>query len=241
LPLSTYFKTGLTFDEIVARYLNLSQFVLFDYKTDPFSAWIIQDTANLSAFGLEVEADGIFLYERGWSGPPRLWVPETFIVYGNQVEGNVPGEKVVSGPNGPALYIPPHVFVPQVLMLFGPSLYTVPAGRYLVTFSLALQSQSQGAQLRLESGGAPQLVNVSKINVSPQGYDYAFQVGIGSFQFLNLSFVSSTSSGSSLLFLNQTMDVDWPNPWDWLNQIYTVTDTAAVTLYSIEIQQIAPP
>ncbi|MGP8075786.1 MAG: DUF2079 domain-containing protein [Thermoplasmata archaeon] len=68
---------NLAYTRVTHWYLNMSQFVLLDFKLDQTAAIsVLYFGSNLTGYGVRASDVGAVLYERGWTGAPQLWVPE---------------------------------------------------------------------------------------------------------------------------------------------------------------------
>lgn len=75
VPVYDFFSKGETFKQGLQLLVNESDFVVLDFVLDPADSAITLQFADLGGFGVRAAADGAYLYARGWTGPPDLWVP----------------------------------------------------------------------------------------------------------------------------------------------------------------------
>jgi uncharacterized membrane protein len=75
-PYQTYFPRGTTFNSTVSMFMQKSDFILLDVKTD-FRAptWVLSLLASSREFGLYAAADGIVLYKQGYYASPAFFSP----------------------------------------------------------------------------------------------------------------------------------------------------------------------
>jgi uncharacterized membrane protein len=134
----TRFATDLTYAGLVDQMVNSSNYVLVDYEQDYTDAIMMQSYANLSGWGVAAAAEGVYLYERGYSGPPELWVPWQESMAGGELD---PGNAVVDERNltslGPSLYHPPGLSGGNLLWT-GPGLQGIGPGVYAVSFDISI-------------------------------------------------------------------------------------------------------
>jgi hypothetical protein len=78
IPTDPTAYAGLTLAEQIDGQINESQYLLMDYLAGYLpqrSAIFLSQYTNFSRFGLRAADNGVYLYERGWSGKLSLWDP----------------------------------------------------------------------------------------------------------------------------------------------------------------------
>lgn len=80
---------ALAFHRVTEWYLNMSQYVVLDFQLDPMTTLaVLYFGNNLTGYGVLAADDGAVLYERGWSAPPVLWIPEQVTLTARQSATN---------------------------------------------------------------------------------------------------------------------------------------------------------
>ncbi len=236
LPVSSYFAGNRTFFGVLDQYVNESDYLLYDTLTDPYSASIFQKYVNLTGFGVLGEEDGAVLYERGWSGPPALWVPESLNLTGGSL---AVAPAYAAGPSG---------MYPDVLRYLGGSaagtelwsgpFFQLVPGTYEVTVAYRVDGTYSGSALEVGVESRPVNISVVPVDVTPSGHDYSITV-VTSPQSVPVATANvSVSSGMGPQMLNLT--VVWPAP-GFLDLTGTVgTPLVSVTLYAASVLQVSP-
>ncbi|MGC2034854.1 MAG: DUF2079 domain-containing protein [Thermoplasmata archaeon] len=234
VPVSTYFAGNLTFEGVLGRYVNESQYVLIDYHVDYEDAIIVHQFADLSGFGLRAAVDGAYLYERGWSVAPSWFVPYVLTVSPNSLAptGNCS--------LGTALLCPPPRS-PNGTAWSGPGTDALPPGGYHVTVRLSVSSTEPGPQVNVTAVQDPIALLIQVINPSATGRDYDFQLvaineagyGLGYGQLVTNGSVSNEITNVSFGFM-------WQGPGflQLTGTIYSAGST--VWLYGMTVSQQTP-
>lgn len=198
IPHTTYFMPGNSFNQTLRAYLDSWEFVFVDMRTSPIEALVVLDALGSSVgFGVLAAADGAVLLQRGYSGPPRLFVP--FQAAYDAPSLALPNETLVADPgalSGIALMHPAGTsgaFWRSSELLLWPGEYTAtvririsPGSPGPVhTLTLALQPgfisvvpravSERGSSVILAIGALPCEVNLTTANVT--GADFAGDTG----------------------------------------------------------------
>ncbi len=234
LPTSSYFVGDSTFGQAVGHYVNESRFLLMDYRLDPYSSAILAASVNFTGFGLYAEANGAYLYQRGWTAPPVLYVPwssvevsPSSLLLGNAVlDSNVPGMPLHHAPgtaNGTEIWS-------------GVGLYPVPPGTYHVTLDLRVVGEAGEPSLLLDLLRTPISVGLDLVNPSPTGHDYGFVLSADASksQVASLSPVAPAGGGG---WENVTLTGSWPFMGTLDCQGWALAPNADIWLYGITVQQ----
>lgn len=241
-PVSSLFLHPLTFESVVGQYVNESQYVLVDYLVDYEGAVILTGAANLTGFGLEAAAQGAYLYDRGWTGPPRLWVPYTFATAGGNLTPEIASvDRSVTTPWGPTLYHPPTDQPGTVWQ--GPALNAIAPGSYQVTADVQLNVSSPGAEAAFSIYDAPIAVQVNVYRAGTIGNDYSFHVhffpisGVSNV-ILNQTYVWNGTGPREVTF-NWTEVVTWTGPGFLLTRGFALAPGVGIRLYTLTVTQVA--
>ena len=241
LPTSSHFRPGFTFLEALDGYLNSSEYVLLDFPVDYFDSAVLIRYANLSGFGILAEDAGAVLYERGWVGPPQLWVP---------VSTTYPGEDLIvapisatelrdsaggarTGSTGP----PP---LGGTLLWTGPYDYDLPPGNYSATFWYSFHTNSSGIQMLIEVNDNPVQVAMFPYDQTSSGQNYGFEFSNGNRNAVNSTEVDSPANQSYSVTTNTTLDFSWPYLGIWSVAGWEYNATLSWRLYSVTLHQLSP-
>ena len=176
IPSSTYFMPGDSFNRSLRAYLNESQFVFLDLKTSLTESLVVLVALRTeSGFGVVAAADGAILVERGYVGPPRLFVPfnETYragdlaLLKGTRV-----ADPAASG--GFALASVP---LQQGAFWTGPAVFLWP-GTYTIGFRVRADPVSAGTIATLAFQIRPGFVSVLPRGVSSSGSAVSLSSGL---------------------------------------------------------------
>jgi len=165
LPLGQVgFAPGRTFGGFVQQLVNQSQFILIDFQVDPIPAQTLLQFADfpggISSFGLRAAVAGTYLLERGWTGPPQLWVPFTTTAQAADFAPNGAARLQASNLSqfSGTIYWPAGGQVGSSMWTGPTSLPTgfgLPPGNYTATFHVFAKSGSAGLAAKLRVIGAP--------------------------------------------------------------------------------------
>lgn len=240
-PVSSLFLRGLTFDGVVASYVNRSDYVLVDFPVDFQGAVILLRSANLTGFGLEAAAQGAYLYARGWTGPPKIWVPYTFQVAGGDLTPDLAEvDTSVSTPLGPTLYHPPTSEPGPVWQ--GPYLDVLPPGTYAVTASVELTANSAGSAAAFAVLNATIGVDEQVTPVGSVGTSYSFHLAVlpGRPYVISNQTFDWNGSGSNSPFAVWSSTFTWPGPGFLETEGFALADGVGLRLYSVTVTQLSP-
>ena len=239
-PISTSYRPNLTYVEALNGYVNDSQFVLLDFSVSYFDSAFIVNYADLSGFGIRVEEDQIVLYERGWTGPPQIWVPVREEWCGGQlgttdqsfiVPSTVPGcSGALRSVMNPPL---------NSLLWYGPYDYGLPPGEYAVTYWLSVMAQSTGGQIRIYTLSYPLRFAVTPSGPISEQHTYSFIMSSnGNNQtILNETVLQNPGPSPRELAQNVTLTMNWSFNTIW-GVAGWVTNTGTKTdLYEVTLQQ----
>lgn len=240
----TRFATNLTYGSLLNQYANASDYILLDYDSDVLEAALLQNYVPLTGWGVLAAADGIYLYERGYAGPPQLFVPEQRTIAGGELTlGNAVVDTANASSAGPALLHPPGTSGGN-LMWSGPGLLDLGPGAYSVSFALRLRSSGPSTQAEVQVREQPLTVYVVSLPL-PEGHHY--QIAESTDRQDEVSLGSADLRPGALGPWNVTGNVTLNVPWDGsgiLNTLgWALDDRMALELYSISVTQIAaaPP
>jgi uncharacterized membrane protein len=241
-PISTSYRANLTYVEALDGYVNESQYVLLDFSVGWFDSQFIVRYANLSAFGILAEEDQILLFERGWTGPPEVWLPFQQSWCGNQLgaaNGSYSEASNVSNCGGALVTAkdPPV----GTLVWYGPYLDGLPPGSYSVTLWVSVSAQNPGGQLLLYTLSYPLITNITEYGPSDAEHSYGFSIHSDrNGTILNSTLVANPGPGPRVITENVTLTFSWPYlaTWGVAGWIYG-TETHA-KLYMVTLQQLNP-
>lgn len=211
LPNSGFIWGSETYSEALNHWVNLSDYVLIDYSVDATISVITRALANLSSFGVYAAVNQAYLYERGWIGPPALFVPSDTSYAGGSLsptQGNFVSHAVEST-FGASLYHPAGGSDSEQLWS-GPNALYVPPGRYNVTFVFEIESPTHTPSLQLS-------VKAKPANVTDEPFA---QSSIGSHHLVSLSPDRSVAANilgsynythysSTLVPESATIEINW--------------------------------
>jgi uncharacterized membrane protein len=239
LPMSSLFINNGTFQGTVGQYVNESQYVLVDYLVDFTGAWVLTETANLTGFGLEAAADGAYLWERGWTGPPELWVPFNESVAGGALDHDLGVvDTSNAGPFGPSLDHPAALGSGEFWL--GPTIEDLPPGTYRVTAEAQVTATNPGTQVSLALLDHGVGIVVKTLAVSPTSRDYAFTFtpAPGPANVLvNLS-ASWAGAGNSTFPVDWSYTLPWTGPGFFQTEGWVVSGSASERLYGVSVVQL---
>lgn len=240
-PVSSLFVHPLTFQGVVDQYVNESRFVLVDYEVDFMGAVLLVRSANLSGFGLEAAAEGAYLYARGWTGPPAIWVPFSKVVAGGSL---TPGLGVVDradrSPYGPTLLHAPG----NTTGLFwdGPVVQLVPPGTYEVRALVEVNAESSGPQSGFTVLETPSQVSETVTPVGSTGQTYSFSIERlpGPPLVLANDTAAWNGSGPSEFAVNYSEPIHWTGPGYLRAEGWVLSGSATERLEWVSFSQISP-
>ncbi len=241
LPVSSLFVGGRTFDGVVAQYVNESQYVLVDFEVDFGGAALLTARANLSGFGLEAADQGAYLYERGWTGPPTLWVPFEDTV--NAAGGITPDEGVlepaVPGQSGPYVLHTPSMGTGRIWS--GPSVETVPPGEYRISADLEVATNGTAPRGALTVLDAPLEINETTTDVAGGGQDHAFSfvAAPGPPVVLENASFERNTTGPADINWTWSEEVDWSGPGYLETEGWVLSANTTVRFFDVSILQLA--
>ncbi len=237
-----------TVGPIIDQDVNNATYILIDYS-DPsnlLSATILYQYANLTAFGVRAAVNGIYLYERGWTGAPQLWAPLTLsadltsLAVGNAQwlpNGGPGGQPVLAHPagleNGTTFWRSKQSVFPA---------YLAP-GIYRVTLEFDLHAQQVGPQLLVSMTDVyPVLTlgitNIAGLNVSNFRDIFTVQrfvtSPIGAITF------SNPGPGAMNWTGNLTAQLAWTAPGALFTSGWIISPTLEAALYGIELTELNP-
>ena len=239
VPFASFFAGNNTFVGVLDSYVAQANYVLFDYTVDKFSAWTLDSVANLSAFGVLAEADGIVLYERAWGGPPAIYSPTAYTIQGGSLASmnrSALGEQIVRL-NATGTY---GLHVPRLLdrnwTLYGPGLSTVPPGMYRESFNLTVMSNVTGALLRFDTVRYPLLSQSTVVNPSAAGRDYTFRIVEGPYETLDSTRLMGNPTTHNVTV---TVTIPWFSPAVWYVNAQVLTPYVSFTLNWLQITEVS--
>lgn len=233
---------SVAFRSVTDWYLNMSQYVLLDFQGDRESALMVVYFGNLTPYGVRAAADGVYLYERGWTGPPTLWVPESFVIpagsmtpYGNSV---ITSQN--SSPYGPSLYRPPGGNVgSQILAIHG--LGYLPPGEYVATFWWTVSAPTDGRQLNVSVKDTPLVFVPQPAYTNSEQVRYQITLTTS----LPISLVPSSDlivpTGSAPTVVgNFSLTFNWAPPGFVHFHVLERSDQMSLLVYALFLTQVAP-
>jgi uncharacterized membrane protein len=241
-PVSSAFVQNLTFEGVVAQYVAESRYVLVDYEIDFKGAVILLDFANLTGFGLEAAAGGAYLYERGWTGAPALWVPYTYSIAGGYLSPELANvDHAVTTPLGPTLYHAPSDGVGAIWK--GPVLEGIPPGQYRVEALVQLNASQPGPTAAFTVLNATVSLEETETTFGSIGHTYSFQLIANPTAPVAISnqSMSWNGTGPSDVLVGWTATVNWTGPGFIETRGWALSPGVGVRLYWVSIVQISAP
>lgn len=137
LPTTQDFAASNTYWGSLNQFINDSSYVLLDFTLDLYVSQLILYFGDFSHFGIVVDSDGVFLLERGWTGPPltNFW---------SGSEASYPGEDLTTKtaekiPSNQSLFYR-NVATANATIWRGPNLNHVLPGTYNVTVDFRVRA-----------------------------------------------------------------------------------------------------
>jgi uncharacterized membrane protein len=149
-PYQSFYPPGTGFNSTLSQFMNESEYILVDTKTDAVTpTWLINVLNSSPTHGIYAAADGILLFKKGYQGPMALFVPisESWAARDLvSVGGTLIGDPLST--QGSALF---HSANDQNNTGFwsGPNAVLAP-GRYLVDVRLRIASPASGYLIQPE-------------------------------------------------------------------------------------------
>lgn len=239
LPVGTIFRGNATYQGEVDAFLNASQYVLVDYQVDPQNALFMQYFANLSGFGVLAAVDGAYLWERGYTGAPELYIPYVIAYAGDAMEPS--DASLYYGQTtqyGPALYHRADN-KPGSLLWGGPKDTYLPPGHYAVTYWWRVTGTGTGPQASAKVTDTPVVITATPGLFSPGGYHYAYAVAPDTANRSTLAFASVAAASGNFGTSNITLDVAWPDPGYFSATANEVAGGMSAILYAVVVTQLS--
>ncbi|MCI4319010.1 MAG: DUF2079 domain-containing protein [Thermoplasmata archaeon] len=243
LPYGELFGQSYNYTAVVDRLVNLSQFILVDIVADQLPAQLLYHFVNLTAFGLFAGADGAYLFERGWNGPPVLWEPFSKTVDPGEMNSfdSTQGPDPQS-PSGAVLYHAPDN-QSGARLWSGPNDPAIPPGVYRVTLIWKIQDARADPGTRLRTLEIPTQVSLVKTLFTRAGFHYSITVGpdhANSTQ-LNPALITIAHVPSQTAKITTTFNVTWPGDGYLSFAAATLSPNVSVWFYQLTLDEIAPP
>lgn len=233
LPVSSYFASPRTFWGVVDSYVNASDYVLYDTTADAYSAAIMQQFVNTTGFGVRAEGEGALLYERGWTLPPQLWIPESLNASGGSL-ATLPAYNAGQVGSYPNVLYYPGGSANGTQLWDGPYFPLVP-GSYRVTFTYRVLGTGSVNALRIAVRAQPIVISVVPTDVSSSGMDYSVTEH-PSPQKVTLAEANVTATAGSGP-TNLTFTVSWPTPSLLDLAGFSLSSSSPVFLYAVSVTQ----
>ena len=172
-PYQTYFPPGTSFNSTVSAFMQESDFILLDVKTDTLApTWMLNLLSSSPEFGLYAAADGLVLYKQGYHAAPIFFSPieatwtsqdlhlqsgthvtdtsstQQTVLFHSSSEGNMP---FWSGPDT-----------------------IVPPGRFVLDFRIRIDSLGVDSATLLQAAGSPSRLEITRLTDSTGGYSLMF-------------------------------------------------------------------
>ncbi len=179
LPYQTYFPPGQSFNSTLAKFLDQSEFVLLDTRTDPvLTSWTLDLLRGWPNYGVYASADGVLLFKRAYHDPPVVFTPVQG-AWGAQKLSLVSGT-TVRDPDSlqGEVFLHSATAVPDATFWSGPTTL-LPPGSYVLTFRMKISSPTQAFLLDLQAVAAPVQVWVSQVWGPEGGYNLRITSGLG--------------------------------------------------------------
>jgi uncharacterized membrane protein len=226
----------------VNSWLNMSDYMAIDYWADASNAFVFDNYANLSGFGLYASEDGANLYERGWSGVPFAWAPWSETWAGGALtarNGTTSGQYASAA--GPSFYHPPGNLSGSSLWA-GPRDLYLPPGTYSVAFSLELLAPVAGGQVRLEIADSPAEI-IDNVSASRGGFSF-HQLTIRSLPgapvVINSTKLVTTAASDRMTPISVTMSFSWNSTGYLSFPGVELAPSMSLYLVSVAVVQTSP-
>ncbi|MDE1820207.1 MAG: DUF2079 domain-containing protein [Euryarchaeota archaeon] len=230
---------------LVRHDVDAAKYILLDYSnvSSLLSATFLFQYADLSGFGIRAAVQGIYLYEKGWTGPPERWVPMQLTLGARSV---IPGDAGVvpgSSPGGPpVLYHPAgeqngtliwRDAWPQSPILLAPGLYQL-------TYVLAYSSSVRGLQAHVALSAARGVLGVGPLSIGgvpvPSWRSEFFQER-GYYDPLGSLALDVPPGGALSGWGNLSVSLSWAQPGFLQDQGWVDNPDVALALTSITLVQ----
>jgi uncharacterized membrane protein len=154
-------------------FMSESNYVLLDYNLDPFPSQLIQGFGTFGGFGVEAAGDGIFLLERGWSGPPLpgFSIPTTTTYTSSGWASHSRG--VAVNPSNQTFEYPVPRSVPpkaNVTLWNGPVVSKIDPGMYALNVTYLLAPAAVGPLFAVQIVETPIILNITPYLVTSSGH-----------------------------------------------------------------------
>jgi uncharacterized membrane protein len=172
-PYQTYFPPGTTFNSTVSAFMQKSDFVLLDVRTDTLApTWMLKLLTSSPEFGLYAAADGIVLYKQGYHMAPTFFSPietswtardlrlqsgtpvidtssrQQTVLFRSSSEGNTP------------FWVGPDTILPP--------------GQFVLDFRIRIDSLGTDSVTVLQAIASPSRLEITRLNDSTGGYSLMF-------------------------------------------------------------------
>ena len=240
-PVASLFLGNLTFQGVVAGYLSDSEFVLVDYQVDFTGAVVLLSETNLTGFGLEAAAQGAYLYARGWTGAPLLWVPYSFSTAGGYLTPELARvDHTVTTPLGPTMFHPASSGPGTVWQ--GPGLETIPPGQYrisaLVELVATMAGPTGGFAVLNDTIGVQE--TVTSVGSTGHAYHFLFLPPLVLPVVVSNQTMSWNGSGSPAALVNWSSVIHWTGPGLLETRGFALSAGISERLYWLTIVQLSP-
>jgi uncharacterized membrane protein len=207
LPSGELFANGNTYWGYLNLFINESSFVLLDFTLDGFVSQLMEYFGNYTAFGVLVDAQGVVLLERGWTGGPlaNFWG-------GSQLAINATGASVAVNPAteqrlpSASLFFSNHGKV-NAPIWSGPGIPRIAPGEYQVTLEYQLSGSTSGDVVKFEVTSLPFTVVPTTYLNSSVGHHYNYNFVRGSAAEVLAQTQLTTSSSLSIQTANLEVNV----------------------------------
>jgi hypothetical protein len=218
----------------------MSQYVLLDFQLDSKAANSVLYFGNLSAFGVRVAENGVYLYERGWNARPQWWLPETIVLPADQLfrYHNSTLSTQNTSQYGPSLYHSP-VVVKGLSIFSTREIVGLLPGDYNATFWWEVMAKKPGTQVNVSIVENPVLFNITPIFSTSTQVHYAITQAMGSSSALVPSYLQPPSTGPETLG-NLTVPFQLVTPGEVSMVVYEQSARMSLVLFAIVLTQTSP-
>ncbi len=173
-PYQTYFPPGTSFNSTVSAFMQESDFILLDVKTDTLApTWMLKLLSSSPEFGLYAAADGIILYKQGYHTAPIFFSPieTTWTAQDLRLQS---GTTVIDTSSTRQTVLFHSSSEGNTPFWVGPDTI-LPPGRFVLDFRIRIDSLGTDTATLLQATVSPSRLEITRLTDSTGGYSLMFQ------------------------------------------------------------------
>lgn len=172
-PYQTYFPPGTSFNSTVSAFVQESEFILLDVKSDTLApTWMLNLLSSSPEFGLYAAADGIVLYKQGYHTAPVFFSPieTTWTAQDLRLQS---GTHVIDTSSTQQTVLFRSSSEGNTQFWVGPDTI-LPPGRFVLDFRIRIDSLGTDSATLLQATGSPSRLEITRLTDSTGGYSLMF-------------------------------------------------------------------